>query len=221
MIKIILDTETTGLSDRDRLVDIACLEVKNCLPTGRFFQTYLNPQISISSEAQAIHGLSSSFLQDKPLFQEISDEFKDFIGDKTLVIHNAAFDIKFINRELKNIGQPPLENAVIDTLDIAKKSFPGSPVSLDALCNRFKIDRSRREKHGALLDCELLALVYLELMGGRQQGLGLEKVLQDNAEKATDLIDYVNTRPFREDRFFKVSQEEKELHIEFMKSLRL
>lgn len=176
MREIVLDTETTGFdwANGDRLVELACLELVNHVPTGRYRQYYVNPQRSMPSEAEAIHGLTEAFLADKPLFPAIVDDFLAFVGDAPLVIHNAAFDLGFLNMELGRIGRPalPPERAT-DTVLIARRRFPGAPASLDALCKRFAVDLSRRALHGALLDCELLAAVYLELIGGRQQGLGL------------------------------------------------
>lgn len=174
MRQIILDTETTGLDPKQghRLVEIGCLEVFNYIPTGRVFQVYINPKRDMPVEAFNVHGLSEEFLKDKPLFSDIIDDFLDFIEDCPLVIHNAQFDMKFINHELKSIGKPGIDlNRTIDTLQIARRKFPGAQASLDALCRRFKVDNSTRAKHGALLDAELLAEVYLELCGGRQPDL--------------------------------------------------
>jgi DNA polymerase-3 subunit epsilon len=173
---IILDTETTGFDPEEghRLVEIGCLELVNHLPSGRTFQTYLNPLRDVPPEASRVHGLTTEFLKDKPLFAEQVGAFLEFIGDATLIIHNAEFDMKFINFELKAGGFKPMSmSRVMDTLLMAREKFPGQPASLDALCRRFKIDNSERKFHGALLDSELLAEVYLELIGGRQHGLGL------------------------------------------------
>lgn len=177
MREIVLDTETTGFdpTQGDRIVEIGAIEILNHLPTGKVFHRYINPQRDMPAEAFAVHGLSSEFLSDKPLFSEIAQEFYDFLGeDSHLVIHNASFDVKFINAELSAVGFPQLPwSRAIDTLDMARRKFPGAQNSLDALCRRFGIDNSGREKHGALLDSELLAEVYLELMGGRQPDLAL------------------------------------------------
>ena len=183
--EIVLDTETTGLDPDEghRLVEIGCLELINHLPTGKTFQTYLNPLRDIPPEATRVHGLTTKFLKDHPLFTEKVDAFLEFIGDTTLVIHNAEFDMKFINAELKSAGFNTLSmDRVTDTLLIARQKFPGQPASLDALCRRFKIDNSERTIHGALLDVELLSEVYLELICGRQHGLGLgnERVAQES-----------------------------------------
>lgn len=175
MREIVLDTETTGLEPEagHRVVELAGLELTNHLPTGRSFQRYLNPERDMPREAEEVHGLSAAFLADKPKFADIIDEFLEFVGDGVLVIHNAEFDLKFLNAELRRIERPPLGHRVIDTLAIARRRFPGAQASLDALCRRFAIDNSARTKHGALLDTELLAEVYLELVGGRQAGLDL------------------------------------------------
>ncbi len=175
MREIIVDTETTGLEPEagHRIVEIAGLELVNHLPTGRSFQCYLNPERDMPREAEAVHGLSAAFLADKPKFAAVVDGFLAFIGDGALVIHNAEFDLKFLNAELRRVERPPLGHRVIDTLAIARRKFPGAQASLDALCRRFAIDNSARTRHGALLDTELLAEVYLELVGGRQAGLDL------------------------------------------------
>ncbi len=175
MREIVLDTETTGLDPLTghRIVEVACLELFNHLPTGRHFQAYINPDRDMPAEAEAVHGLSSSFLADKPRFAEIVDKLLDFIGDAALVIHNAEFDTRFLNAELARLHRPSLAHRIVDTLMLARRKFPGAQASLDALCRRFAIDNSARTRHGALLDAELLAEVYLELVGGRQAGLDL------------------------------------------------
>ncbi|MBM3539033.1 MAG: DNA polymerase III subunit epsilon [Alphaproteobacteria bacterium] len=178
MREIVLDTETTGL-DPDaghRLVEIAAIELVNHLPTGRKFQRYLKPECEMSPEAQAVHGLTLAFLADKPVFAEIVSELLEFMGDSRLVIHNAEFDLKFLNAELKVLGFPQVPGSrAIDTVQLARRKFPGAPASLDALCQRFNIDNTHRTLHGALLDAELLSEVYLELVGGRQSHLSLER----------------------------------------------
>lgn len=177
MREIILDTETTGLDPAkgDRIVEIGAVELLNHLPTGRTFHVYINPERDMPKEAEAVHGLSSAFLKDKPVFSAIAAEFLEFIGDATLVIHNASFDMAFLNSELGFLRIPSIPpERVVDTLHIARQKHPGSANSLDALCRRYGIDNSRRTKHGALLDSELLAEVYLELIGGRQTALILE-----------------------------------------------
>ena len=176
MREIVLDTETTGFepAEGDRIVEIGAVELMNHMPTGRTYHQYINPQRSMPAEAFAVHGLGDDFLRDKPLFRDIAQEFVDFVGDAKLVIHNAKFDMKFLNAELGWVNRPPLPmDRAIDTVEMARRKFPGSPASLDALCRRFGIDNSSRTLHGALLDSEILAEVYLELIGGRQPGLVL------------------------------------------------
>lgn len=177
MREIILDTETTGLNPGagDRVVEIGAVELFNHLPTGRTFHVYINPERDMPSEAEAVHGLSSAFLGDKPTFDKIAAEFLEFIGDALLIIHNASFDIGFLNAELGYLKHAPIPpERVVDTLHLARQKHPGAGNSLDALCRRYGIDNSKRTKHGALLDSELLAEVYLELIGGRQTALSLE-----------------------------------------------
>lgn len=173
--EMVLDTETTGVDARtDRIVEIGCVELLNHVPTGRHFHSYLNPQYPMSAGAFAVHGLSDDFLADKPLFAAIADELEDFIGDATLVIHNAAFDVGFLNAERGRIGRGPLDpGRVIDTLAMARRKHPGAANSLDALCLRYGIDNARRTRHGALLDSEILTEVYIELIGGKQADLAL------------------------------------------------
>jgi DNA polymerase III subunit epsilon len=176
MREIVLDTETTGLdpSDGHRVVEIGCVELRDHLPTGENFHCYLNPERAVPIESQRVHGLTDEFLADKPVFAAIVDEFLSFLGDAPLVIHNAAFDLKFLNAELLRVMRPALPFArAIDTIEIAKAKIPGARYSLDELCKRFGIDLSARTKHGALLDAELTARVYLELIGGRQTRLKL------------------------------------------------
>ncbi len=176
MREIVLDTETTGFepSEGHRMVEIGAVELFNHLPTGRTWHQYLNPERTMPKEAFDVHGLGDDFLRDKPLFRTVAAEFLTFIGDAQLVIHNAAFDMKFLNAELTAHGHPALPyGRATDTLAVAKQKFPGSPASLDALCRRFGVDNSGREKHGALLDSEILAEVYLQLVGGRQPDFGL------------------------------------------------
>lgn len=171
MREIILDTETTGLDPKSghRLVEIGMLEMHNKILTGKKFHFYINPERDMPAEAYRIHGISAEFLADKPLFETITDEFLDFIDGGRLVIHNAVFDMKFINHELSMVGRPSIDMSyVIDTLPMARRMFPGAKANLDALCRRFKIDNSSRKFHGALLDAELLSEVYVELTGGRQ-----------------------------------------------------
>lgn len=176
MREIVLDTETTGFdpASGDRIVEIGCVELENHLPTENNFHVYLNPERDMPAEAFKVHGLSSEFLADKPLFADICDDFLTYIGTAPLIIHNASFDMKFLNAELTRLGREPLPfSRAIDSIEIAKRKFPGARYSLDELCRRFSIDLTRRSKHGALLDAELTALVYFELIGGRQQNLAL------------------------------------------------
>lgn len=178
MREIVLDTETTGLDPLQghRLVEIGAVELFNHIPTGKTYHSFINPQRDVPREAEAVHGLSDAFLKDKPVFSKIADEFLEFIGDTVLIIHNASFDVGFLNAELGFIKRPPiLYERIIDTLVLAKKRHPMGPNSLDALCKRYGIDIAKRTKHGALLDSELLAGVYLELVGGRQITLTLPK----------------------------------------------
>ena len=173
--EIVLDTETTGLSPvtGDRVVEIGCVELVNHIPTGRHFHVYINPEREVPDDAFRVHGLSTEFLRDKPVFAAEAQNFLDFIADATLVIHNAQFDIGFLNFELERIGKGTLSNEVIDTVMVARERHPGARVSLDALCKHYGIDNTKRVLHGALLDSEILADVYLELIGGRQVALSL------------------------------------------------
>ena len=211
MREIVLDTETTGLDPNsgDRIVEIGCVEMINQITTGEIFHQYINPERHMPQEAFAIHGLSDEFLSDKPIFADVADSFMEFLGDARLIIHNAAFDISFLNSELQTIGRAPLSmDRTTDTTRLARKKFPGAPVNLDALCRRFDIDNLNRQLHGALLDAKLLADVYLELIGGRQRGLSLalqsretDKNSEGNREirpirahsaSAEELIDHAN-----------------------------
>ena len=204
MREIVLDTETTGLDPYtgDRLVELGCVELVDSFPTGSTFHAYINPERDMPDEAFRIHGLSAEFLSDKPKFTAVAQDFLDFIEESKLVIHNAEFDMKFLNYELGLIGKDPLsKERVVDTLIIARRKYPGSPNSLDALCNRYKIDNSRRTKHGALLDSEILAEVYLELSGGRQTTLSLKQQekapiqlvqIEVQAERTTKLAPFLD-----------------------------
>lgn len=187
MREIVLDTETTGFDPDtgDRIVEIGAVELMNHLPTGAHFHVYINPERDMPADAQAVHGLSAEFLADKPRFAEIAADFIAFVADARLIIHNAAFDMKFLNAELRRTGRPELPMArALDTVAMARQKFPGAPVSLDALCRRWGIDNSNRTLHGALLDSQLLAEVYLELIGGRQPDLVL--VPQAAAARSAD-----------------------------------
>ena len=226
MREIVFDTETTGLEAEkgDRLVEIGAVELFNHLPTGRTFHKYINPQRPVPAEVVAIHGLDDAFLRDKPVFAQIADEFVAFIGtDAKLVAHNASFDLRFINAELGRTGHPPLtRDRIIDSLQLARDRFPGANNTLDGLCRRFGVDNSNRTLHGALLDSELLAEVYLELIGGRQPGLELAPQAdagatgpQDPANPATPTATLSRPRPLPP----RLSQAEAEAHKAFVDSL--
>jgi DNA polymerase-3 subunit epsilon len=199
MREIVLDTETTGFepSEGHRLVEIACLELVNQIPTGNHKRFYLNPDRDMPEAAFRIHGLSQQFLSDKPRFAEVADELLGFIGDSPLVIHNAEFDMKFINAELALVKRAPLAmDRAVDTVRMARQRFPGAPASLDALCKRFAIDNTQRTLHGALLDAQLLAEVYLQLLGGPQTGLSLTSAAEEAARTALNVIGRI-IRPAR------------------------
>lgn len=218
--EIVLDTETTGLDPHSghRMVEIGCVEVVGGMRTGQFFHAYLNPERDMPDEAFRVHGLSQAFLKDKPIFSEKVDEFLEFVKLDTLVIHNAGFDMRFINYELEHLGFPPIPmSRTIDTVMMARRKFPGSPASLDALCKRFDIDLTARTKHGALLDAELLSDVYLELLGGRQVTLSLDSQAQTLVTEQTETT---NTRPRIEPRSFPISQEELDAHSELLTQLK-
>ncbi len=225
MIEIVLDTETTGMDPvkGDRMVEIGCIELENHIPTGRTYHQYINPERDVPAEVVAVHGLTTERLKDEPTFGEIVGDFLDFIGnDSKLVIHNAEFDMKFINAELKMFGFPSIDKRrIIDTLLIARKKFPGSPANLDALCRRFKIDNSNRTLHGALLDSELLAEVYMELLGGRQRGLEMEldKKSADGVAKAA-AEESASSKQFREPRDFKANDNELADHAKLLEELK-
>lgn len=217
MRHIVLDTETTGLSAKDghRIIEIGAVEMVNLSLTGQSLHVYINPEREIDAGAQEIHGLSSEFLADKPVFADILSDFTNFIGDDLLVIHNAPFDIGFLNAELSRCGHPPLSmDRVVDTLPLARQKYPGAQASLDALCRRFGVDNSHRDLHGALIDADLLAAVYVELQGGRQPGLQLdEDTGQHTPETAspedTDLSGFILTnKPVRPARSFTLPEQE-------------
>jgi DNA polymerase-3 subunit epsilon len=215
--EIVVDTETTGLDPKSghRVIEIGCLELLNHVPTGNNFWKYINPERDIPAEAFAVHGLSEAFLADHPVFALIAEEMLDFIRDDTLVIHNAAFDIGFLNAELARLNRPPIPlTRAVDTVQLARNKFPGAQASLDALCRRFEIDNSARTKHGALLDAELLAEVYLELVGGRQP----EMVLAGREVEA-DVTRPVE-RPVRPPRPHAPSDEERTAHAALVDTLK-
>lgn len=221
MREIVLDTETTGLDPKsgDRIVEIGCVELFNHAPTGNYLHEYINPERDMPDEAYRIHGLSNDFLADKPVFRDVAGKFLDFIGEATLVIHNAEFDMRFINAELTALGHEALPmTRAVDTVAMARRRFPGAQANLDALCKRFGIDNSARTKHGALLDSELLAEVYLELLGGKQIGLGLAG---DDANSAEQTGSYRPTaeRPFRPPRPHAPSEAELAAHAALREKL--
>ncbi len=227
MREIVLDTETTGLAPDigDRVVEIGCLELINRVATGEIFQCYINPQRDMPAAAKAVHGLSAEFLSKHKIFAQIADSFLDFIGPSPLVIHNAAFDLGFINAELARLGRAPLdETRVVDTLTMARRKFPGAQASLDALCRRFQIDNSDRDLHGALKDARLLADVYLELTGGRQPGLGLNPGTDADPDPAAPMdssrpATQKDTFAVRPPRPFWPSAEEETAHAAFLNGL--
>ncbi len=214
MRQIILDTETTGLDPvtGDRIVEIACVETINTIVTGEHFHVYIDPKREVPDEAFRVHGLSTQFLKGKPTFDQVVEDFLAFVGDSVLVIHNADFDMRFLNAELKRCGRTPLMmDRVIDTLAMARRKYPGSPASLDALCSRYRIDNSRRVQHGALLDAELLAEVYVELCGGRQSTLVLA-----NDIKVVQKTEAVEVRPRPEPLPVLISSEDENAHRSFI-----
>lgn len=225
MREVVLDTETTGFepSEGHRIIEIGAVELENHLPTGKTLQLYINPEREVPAEAIAVHGITNEFLADKPTFAEVYTQFTDFAQGAKLVIHNAAFDIKFLNHELGLVGVAPLPmTAAIDTVEMARRLFPGSPANLDALCRRFGIDNTERTYHGALLDSELLAEVYLELLGGRQHGLTLggNNVLSGSKNGTGEGGGEQKKRPFCEPRNFTVTDEEKAAHAQMVAKLK-
>ncbi|MGB2206273.1 MAG: DNA polymerase III subunit epsilon [Candidatus Puniceispirillaceae bacterium] len=230
MREIALDTETTGISPRDghRIIEIGALELMHHLPTGRKLHLYINPEREIDDGAVAVHGITNDFLADKPVFADIVDEFLGFVGDDPMVIHNASFDMGFLNAELKRLERPVLPMAQsIDTLMMARKKFPGAQANLDALCRRFEIDNSHRDLHGALVDADLLAAVYIELLGGRQPGLSLESNSETQAadQGAPNSIDpdpslHLDAKKMRPIRVHAPTAEELKAHAKFLEELK-
>ncbi|MDZ4312265.1 MAG: DNA polymerase III subunit epsilon [Cypionkella sp.] len=221
MREIVLDTETTGFepSEGDRIVEIGAVELFNHLPTGKTYHQYINPERMMPKEAFDVHGLGDDFLRDKPVFRSIAQAFLDFIGDSQLIIHNASFDMKFLNAELAAVNLPSLPmTRATDTLMIARRKFPGSPATLDALCRRFGVDNSGREKHGALLDSELLAEVYLELVGGRQPDFGLNPTQQSNPTATQTASDW-RPRPRPIPLPPRLTEAESAAHIAFIEKI--
>ncbi len=221
MREIVLDTETTGFDPEagDRIVEIGAVELHNHLPTGKTYHQYINPERAMPKEAFEVHGLSDEFLADKPLFREIADDFLNFIAEARLVIHNAAFDMKFLNAELEWAERPPIPwERAVDTLAIARQRFPGSPASLDALCRRFGIDNSARTLHGALLDSEILAEVYLELIGGRQPDFALAAGMSEQAASGGGASQW-RAPPRPAPLAPRITPEEAEAHAAFVEEL--
>ena len=218
MREIVLDIETTGLEYKEghKIIEIACVELLNFIPTGKIYQTFINPERKNSSSAKEKHGISDDFLKDKKLFREILPDFLKFINNSPLIAHNGSnFDIPFLNHELKQINHDIIRNPIIDTLILARKKFSGSPANLDALCRRFDIDLSIRKKHGALIDTKLLAKVYLELKGGQQPNLILDSK-KEKEEKKEQFFE----KKILKDRKFVLSSIEEEKHEEFIKKIK-
>ena len=218
--EIVFDTETTGMDPEtgDKLVEIGAVELINHIPTGVTFHRYINPQREVPDDAFKIHGLSYDFLKNHPTFSELVDEWIEFVGDAVLVAHNAPFDMKFINFEQKELGKITYGmERVVDTLEIARKLFPGQRNSLDALCKRFNVDNSARTLHGALLDADLLAKVYLELLGGQEPTM-----LGNEPKKQVEMTQFIDDnkieRKYREPRVFALSEEEEQAHQKFLKN---
>ena len=217
MLEVILDTETTGLSttEKHRIVEIGCVELNNQIPTNNIFHTYINPKRSVSEEAYKVHGYSEKFLSDQKVFSEIAEDFLNFIKNKIIIIHNAPFDLSFLNYELKLINRKTIDvKNVIDTLEIARGKYPGSQNSLDALCKRFNVDNSRREKHNALVDCHLLKEIYVNLLDQKAPKLNLK------SHEITDLKYKITTSKSNNisRRIIKPSSEELQLHKKYLQS---
>ena len=212
MIEVVLDTETTGLkvSEGHRIVEIGCIEIKDLIPTKKNFHCYLNPERKVSKEAFEVHGYSDQFLSKQKKFAEIVDDFLKFIDGKRLVIHNAEFDISHLNNELSLLGKPKIKEEIIDTLQIARDKFPGSGTSLDALCKKYNIDNSRREKHTAIIDCELLSKVYINLLDQKEPSLQLNIEQNSSEENLINQISYCK-------KVIKPTEEDLKLHKEFLK----
>ena len=213
MKEIVLDTETTGISVKDghRIIEIGCIELDNLIPTQNKFHCFLNPERKVSEKALEVHGYSDEFLSDKKKFNEIADEFLEFIKDKRLVIHNAEFDLSHLNNELKILGKKKLQNEIIDTLTLAREKFPGSSISLDALCKRYRIDNSKRTKHTALIDCDLLAKVYINLIDQKEPTLDFS-----SQEKEKDIN--MNNNVLYYKKVVKISESERKKHSQYLKA---
>tara|TARA_B100002019_G_C21242329_1_gene586251 strand:- start:854 stop:1519 length:666 start_codon:yes stop_codon:yes gene_type:complete len=213
MKEVVLDTETTGLSVRDghRIVEIGCIELNDLVPTAKKFHCYLNPERKVSEKALEVHGYTDDFLSNKKKFKEIVNDFLDFIKDKRLIIHNAEFDLSHLNNELKILGKDEIKNDIVDTLILARDKFPGSSISLDALCKRYRIDNSKRSKHTALVDCDLLARVYINLIDQKEPTLNFQP-----RDKEINELNIKNTLYFKE--VVKISDQEKIKHSAYLKS---
>jgi len=213
MKEIVLDTETTGISVKDghRIVEIGCLELDNLIQTKNKFHCYLNPERKVSEKAFQVHGYSDSFLSDKMKFREIADDFLKFIKDKRLIIHNAEFDLSHLNNELKIIGKNKIDNEVVDTVPLARNKFPGSQISLDALCKRYRIDNSKRVQHTALIDCDLLAKVYVNLIDQKEPTLDFKKIEEDSSKLNSGKVIYST-------KVIKPSPEELKNHQTYLKT---
>ena len=213
MKEVIIDTETTGLSVKEghRIVEIGCIELENLIPTKNRFHCYLNPERKVSEKALEVHGYTDEFLSNKKKFKEIVDEFLDFIKDKKLIIHNAEFDLSHLNNELKLLNRKGIQNDVVDTLVLARDKFPGSSVSLDALCKRYRIDNSKRVQHTALIDCELLSKVYINLIDQKEPTFNLANNDNDLSEKNNSKVLYFK-------KVIPLSEEELKKHKEYLKN---
>ena len=217
MRQIVLDTETTGLrpSEGHRVIEIAAIEIVDYLPTGNTYQQYINPQRDVPESSFKVHGLSYEFLKDKPLFENVINKFLEFVGNDTIIAHNVDFDVGFLNYELNTCGKESLKNEKIDTVSIAREKFPGQSVSLDALCKRFAIDNTQREKHSATVDTELLARVYIELMDARELSLDLNNSVEVKNSPVTFNTEKIKNRNLPS----RLSEKEKELHQSFIQTL--
>ena len=212
MKEVVLDTETTGLSVKDghRIVEIGCIELENLIPTKNKFHCYLNPERKVSEKALAVHGYNDEFLSKQKKFDEIGEEFLDFIKDKKLIIHNAEFDLAHVNNELNLLGKKKIENEIVDTLLLARDKFPGAPASLDALCRRFRIDNSKRTQHTALIDCDLLAKVYINLIDEKEPTLNFQNINLEKKDRITENVKYYK-------KIVKPTLEEIKSHKEYLK----
>lgn len=220
--EIVLDTETTGTDHAkgDRVIEIGCVELFNHIPTGRTFHVYINPEYQVSAGALAVHGLSNAFLADKPVFAAIAEDFVEFIRDARLVIHNAPFDVGFLNAEFARTGHPAIDLAdVVDTLILARRKHPGAQNNLDALCARYGVDNSKRTKHGALMDAEILAEVYIELIGGRQVGFDLSAQPKSASRRPAPGQPVAALEPRSRPRIARLTEAEREAHAAFVQTL--